>query len=690
MIKKTLFLAIFTFVFVGAPLSAGAEEYESLTGGYAYPEIDEYNVDIEVMEDGSIQVVEKILYDFNNELRHGILRNIPILYGDYGEEVEIPITLNGVTNEKGEPYIYEDYDYYYDKEIKIGDPSAYVTGENWYYIHYTAGAVINGFDSYDELYWNAIPTEWDVPINAGVVTVKIPEGGDINMNSAVCYTGVFGASEELCKVRVISPTEFRYELTQGLGTYEGMTIVANFSKGLSSASSFIEVNSFPSGASIYIDGEDIYRTTPTVLRRIAGNYLVELDLWKYKLYSENVSFETGTRKFVFAELEKKLLYVILDFYLPVAIFIFGIMFVFYLWWTRGRDPEGKGTIMPFYKAPKVYGKGGVQVEGRSISPGEMGVLIDETAHLHDITATIVQLAVKGYLKIRKEEEKARYDWGNDPAFTFIKLKDLKGNDLELFEQKIFNAIFEGGKNAKKEVRLSSLQRKFYKDLPAIKKELYKKTVDEGFFVKDPDKVRGDYLVAGIVFIVLFFIGGGMMMAILGTGMYLLLLPWIGVFLFLISFVMPKKTAYGREVYENLLGYKMFLAAAEEDRLKVLFDPKDYKEVFAENLPYAMVLEVEKKWAKQFKGLYDELPDWYEGGKGLDDFAKGMRSFSNIAAKTYVSAPKPVSTGGSYKSGGGSGWGSGWSGGGSSSWSGSSGSSGGFSGGGFGGGGGSSW
>ena len=67
------------------------------------------------------------------------------------------------------------------------------------------------------------------------------------------------------------------------------------------------------------------------------------------------------------------------------------MTVFLYWWKHGRDPEGKGVIMPIYKVPK------------NLKPGEVGVLIDERAHLHDITATIIDLAVKGYLKIRRNE-----------------------------------------------------------------------------------------------------------------------------------------------------------------------------------------------------------------------------------------------------------------------------------------------
>jgi hypothetical protein len=65
---------------------------------YLYEYIDQFIVDIEVNEDGSINVVEKILYDFRTEEKHGILRDIPLVYGDSGDEVKIRFSLEKVTD----------------------------------------------------------------------------------------------------------------------------------------------------------------------------------------------------------------------------------------------------------------------------------------------------------------------------------------------------------------------------------------------------------------------------------------------------------------------------------------------------------------------------------------------------------------------------------------------------------------
>lgn len=683
MIKKGLFIFVVIFSFFSTNVFAEDFDY------YDYEiAIRDYVVDIEVNENGSIDVVEKILYDFGDDSRHGIIRDLPIIYGDFPEEVEILVDVEKVTDENGVPYEYDVSDLYYGLEVKIGSPIDYVSGENWYYINYKAHDVVNGFLNYDELYWNATGTEWDVPIDQVSVNVKIPDGGTIDKNLASCFSGYFGENFETCTAEIISENEFHFEVTD-LYAYNGLTIVSGFQKGLVTTPGTIKLDSFPSFANIYLNGEKTIWTTPTNLRLGEGEYFLEVKLWKYGTYSQRIILRSGEVEDIFVSLQKNPIFIILDTYLPVLLFLFGIGAIFLFWWFRGRDPEGRGTIMPFYKAPKLEGKDGKLAD--PISPGELGVLIDEKAHLHDITGSIIQLAVKGLIKIKKDkigkDKKGKAQKPTAKNYTFVKLRDPKKGELVDFEKKIFDAIFQSLAKGKKEVRLDHLSKKFYKKLPKIKELLYKHVVDQGYFSNNPEEVRGHYGIGGILFIIVSLIFGGIMAAILDTGAYLYLLPLIGVVMIIFSSFMPKKTKAGVEVYEKVLGYKMFLNAAEKDRIKVLFSPKEYKDVFAENLPYAMVMEVEKQWAKQFKGLYDAVPDWYEGDDNLIAFASSMGTFSNVAQAAYISLPTPK--GGSY-SGKSGGWGSGWSGGGSSSWSGGSGFSGGFSGGGFGGGGGSSW
>jgi uncharacterized membrane protein len=129
--------------------------------------------------------------------------------------------------------------------------------------------------------------------------------------------------------------------------------------------------------------------------------------------------------------------------------------------------------------------------------------------------------------------------------------------------------------------------------------------------------------------------------------------------------MPYKTKKGTRVYQDILGYKMYLSVAEKERIKfhqAELEPEKKPEVFGEHLPYAMVLRVEKKWAKQFQNIYLAKPSWYEGNFAIFNsliFINTLNNFNN-SAKIIMAA-------------GSSGF-----------------AAGGFSGGGFGGGGGGSW
>ena len=66
--------------------------------------------------------------------------------------------------------------------------------------------------------------------------------------------------------------------------------------------------------------------------------------------------------------------------------------MFTLWWYKGRDPDPGRSVAPMYEPPP------------GMSPAEAGALLDDTVHPRDITSTIVDLAVRGYVKIEETAE----------------------------------------------------------------------------------------------------------------------------------------------------------------------------------------------------------------------------------------------------------------------------------------------
>jgi uncharacterized membrane protein len=211
--------------------------------------------------------------------------------------------------------------------------------------------------------------------------------------------------------------------------------------------------------------------------------------------------------------------------------------------------------------------------------------------------------------------------------------------------------------------MSDLKNTFYKDLNLIKKEIYAQVVQSEYFPDNPNKVRGIYLVIGVLIVIISWFMGP-------------IFDWYGVLSFVasgvvvlvFSFIMPKKTKKGVRALEHIKGFKQYLNVAEKDRIDFHNEPAKEPKLFEKFLPFAMVLGVEKAWAQQFKDIYNENPSWYAdaGTKAFiaSDLTNSLNAFSAKASTNLASTPSSASSGGSGFSGGGSGGGFGGGGGGS--------------------------
>jgi uncharacterized membrane protein len=328
-------------------------------------------------------------------------------------------------------------------------------------------------------------------------------------------------------------------------------------------------------------------------------------------------------------------------FLPLLILIFML----WLWRKKGRDPQGRGTIIAQFDAPD------------NLTPLEVGTVVDEKADKKDISAEIIHLAVRGYLKIKKTESKILFITTTDYVLEKLKSADDLEND---FDKKLMEALFNG----KESVKISELKDTFYKNLKEINEKIYASVLAKGYFPKNPDKIRKIYLGAGMIvlFMGIFFIN---FWGTLGVVSFIL----SGSIVMIFSSLMPKKTLKGVAAKEYILGLKEYLRVAEKDRLKFHNAPEKNPERFEKLLPYAMVLGVEKEWAEQFKDIFKQNPNWYEDGTGHPSafnsliFVNSLNSFSQSASAAY-NAPSSASSGGSGFSGGGSGGGFGGGGGGS--------------------------
>jgi uncharacterized membrane protein len=336
--------------------------------------------------------------------------------------------------------------------------------------------------------------------------------------------------------------------------------------------------------------------------------------------------------------------------LPLAIPPLVLFGMYRLWRARGRDPE-LSPIATQYEPPA------------QMTPAELGTLIDGKPDMRDITATIVDLAVRGYLHITETKDERFFGLFSDKDYTFTLSKDRsEWAALKRHERDLLTAMFAGSGSS---VTLSDLKNKFYKNLPGLRDELYGRLVRDGYYTGRPDHVRVLYIVGGIVAGILVGIASGVGLGYFGMQPVAGIVAGILIALIVAFFgwFMPSRTVRGTRELEKVLGFREFLTRVEADRLdRIVKTPA----MFEKFLPYAMALGVEDNWAKAFEGIYNEPPTWYTGPGGVTtfhptSFTRNLGVMSTAAASTMASAPR--SSGGSGFSGGSSGGGFGGGGGG---------------------------
>ena len=335
------------------------------------------------------------------------------------------------------------------------------------------------------------------------------------------------------------------------------------------------------------------------------------------------------------------------FLIPLG--VFGLMFV--LWHTRGRDPRLR-PIHPRYEPPD------------DLSPAELGTLMDNSPDMRDITATLVDLAVRGYVLIEEKKEARLLGLWSDTDYIFTLRKErAEWQGLKPHEAKLLNALFADG--SRTSVELSDLENRFYKDLPEIHDRIFERLLTRRYYTERPDKVRNVYLIAGAVISGIAISAG----TFIPHWMGLAPLPFVAAgfltALTIIGFglVMPARTLMGARALEGVLGFEEFLSRVEADRIdRTVKTP----EMFEKYLPYAMALGVENNWVRAFEDIYRQRPEWYRGTDGASfhprTFVSDLGRMSTQAASAMASAPRS-SAGSGFGGGGSSGGGRGGGGGG---------------------------
>ena len=591
-----------------------------------------WKVTIEVEADGDFTVVEEITQRFDQQ-RRGIFRYIPVTEQlafdtvvelpdgnpeDWFQRIELQDIRVQVATAPDETLV--EHPFFLDPNgvvsIRIGEEDTFITGTHTYRISYrVVGAMLPGGEpGTSVLRWDALGSGWQQSVARVQVAVR---GPGLRAADAVCATS--------------------------LATCTGNAVDGGWA---ASTTGFLPPG-IPVSVEVPFDAASVAASEPLLVRR-----------WSFL----GALFGDGRAWPLFA---------------LTALFAGGL--VGRLLYREGRDRETRGDVTvdgrtdtthlqyvtgestrPLFK-PRAVG-----IEFRppeDLTPGELGLIIDERVDPVDIAATIVHLAVRGYLVI--EEEQSKTLWWTRTDWT-VRRTDQPADDLASFERFLYDGLFDG----RDEVAVSDLKGTFSSDYGKAERALYEQGRKRQWFSARPDKVRTKWLAIGIVSLVLSFIA--FVLAMIFSRIAIVLVPLVvaGMVMTIAHRWMPRRTPKGSELLTRTLGFREFIETAETDRARFA----EQENLFVEYLPYAVVFGATEKWARAFADLAilttgTGIGTWYvwhagSGGFNAQSFSSGLSDFSTTVGTAAVTAPP--SSGGSGGGGGFSG-GGGFGGGGGGSW-----------------------
>ncbi len=396
---------------------------------------------------------------------------------------------------------------------------------------------------------------------------------------------------------------------------------------------------------------------------------------------------------------------------PISVLgMFGLL-IFYLisWLHVGKDPE-QGVIIPHYQPPKGF------------PPGALKYINDMGHDKKVFTAAVLNLAVKGYLKIK--EVGSKYE-----------LQKLKNPDIRLpvGEQAILSNLFE---NHETKIILKNKNHKVISSAISEHKKALKQEYGQSYFIHNRKifftgvvitiliglytflKIPGSDNKGSALFLIFWLsiwtpvtaaliyawyqalrrklsgekasdlgsytlfagvwsvgeVGAltalGIMIG-LANGLLLVLLFILNIIFY---YLLKKPTMKGRKLLDKVEGFKKYLEVAEQEELNLIYPPRKTPKLFETYLPYALALGVENQWTEQFTEVFntseessDYHPTWYSGNNWnankLPTFTNSIGSSLSSAISSSATAPGSSSGSSSFGGGGSSGGGGGGGGGG---------------------------
>lgn len=640
-------MAVFTFCFNIQSVFAKEYYYQ------------DFEVDIQINEDSTFDITEKQTYYldgsfgfFNRDISYKDIDAITDVEVFDGENKKIPKSELSIKSGSGE------------KQIKWNFPRRiFLKEEKGWIVKYKVHGGISFLKNYDEVYWNAIPSDRTAPIENVKVTVSLQNNEEFRSDLIRLYAeGIPNPSSELNRLS--------QEKSMGM-------------------------HSFSAGG--YYFNQD--NTEAIFWGR---------DLKPYT----NFTIAVGFSKDIVSQSAywKDFLMIYYGYILSIIIFLSCVIIGFVYWHKTERSREGKRAIVPQYEPPQ------------NLCPAMAEVIVKEKLTPKGLAATIIDLAVRGYVNIEEEPEsklkttmrfiaivftiiflivtaiilhnskqadslipfvvmfmfaliffvflfkKSSYK-SSDYKVTKIKPYENDSN-LEDYEKKYLNALFSrkdyfSTKELKKNL---SQSRNLFQSIKKVKDKIYEETeLDTGAFEVGLTIEKRKKIIWTVLFFITIF-SFQIFIASVGINQFFILSSTAIISIIaLYAFIKyeARLSDQGIKLKEDWLGFKMYLETAEKYRMQNL-----KPEFFEKYLPYAMIFGVEKKWAKAFETMHMSSPSWYAGsahavrGSSLNSASSfSPLGFSNSFSSSFTSAFSSSGAGGASGGGGGAGGGGGGGGGG---------------------------
>ena len=326
-------------------------------------------------------------------------------------------------------------------------------------------------------------------------------------------------------------------------------------------------------------------------------------------------------------------------------------FIFQRW--KEHRAKKRQTIIPQYESPD------------GLSPAEVGMLIDKSFSTGEIVATLVDLAIRGYVRIRETKPKS---WFRKAEYEVDLLKPA--TEVKNYESQVLNLIFEPSHLTSKALPVTApikknSSTKSQEAFKSMTKQIETNLRDKSYF-EAKKRINAHVLKVMIVLGIVALIAILVIMAVIFENVDFIAAVLYTVIIVISTLFKDKKyTQLGYQQWAKVKGFEWFLTVTEKDRMKFENAPAKTPALFNKLLPYAIALGVEKKWAKQFEAInLGTATDWYVGSAASYSaigLTSGLSSgFSSVVSSSVVPSANSGGFGGGGAGGGaGGGGGGGW-------------------------------